>query len=79
MSWTVLALPGTQKSSTGEVEDNGLLDLCALLVHTGKFRSGGDSFLVPGMLCGSCFWAFAGSLHVVLSVMAGVSCQVDAI
>lgn len=58
MSWTVLVLPGIQWRSTGEVEDNGLLGLCVLLAHTSKFRAGGDSFLVPGTFCGSCFWVF---------------------
>lgn len=79
MSWTVLVLPGTQMSSTAEVEDDGLLGLCVLLGHTGKFRPDGDSSLVPGVSCDSCFWAFTGLLNGMLSVMADISCQLDAI
>lgn len=79
MSWAVLVLTGTQFSSPGEVEDDDLIGLCVRLAHTGKFRPEGDSFLVPGTFHGSCFWAFTGLLNGMLGVMAGISCQLDAI
>lgn len=75
----LLFLPGTQFSSTGEVEDDDLIGLFVLLAHTGKFRPGGDSFLVPGIFHGSHFWAFTGLLNGMLGVMAGISCRLDAI
>jgi hypothetical protein len=55
---TVLLLPGTRWSSSGAVEDNGLLGLHVVLAHSGKFRPGGllswflilSVALVPGPL-----------------------------